>query len=114
MVEKEIAIKKICVCVCMYKMVVKITKETWQKCGFKKVKHYNEKEDISELWQNVSNVETQIKHSNICDIALKNIVEKKQKIIQKKKNKNTKHFLKVKKVFFLLKSLHVISLNVVN
>ena len=55
----------------MYKMVVKITKETWGKCGIKTVKHYNKKEDIIELWQKVSDLETQIKHSNICDIALK-------------------------------------------
>ena len=56
----------------MYKMVVKITKETWGKCGIKTVKHYNKKEDIIELWQKDC-VETQIKHSNICDIALKRI-----------------------------------------
>ena len=91
--------------------VVEITKGTWEKCSIKTAMHYNEKEDIIELWQNVSDVETQIKHSNICDIALKeleSIVAKKQKTLQKKKNKNTKHFLKTKKVFLLLKSLHVI------
>ena len=32
--------------VCIYKMVKKITKETWGKCGIKTVKHCNEKEDI--------------------------------------------------------------------
>ena len=57
----------------MYKMVVQITKEAWEKCGIKKVKYYNEKEDIIELWQKVSDLEKQIKHSNICDIALKRI-----------------------------------------
>ena len=60
-------------------MVVKITtngcKETWGKCGIKRVKHYNKKEDIIELWQKVSDLETQIKHSNICDIALKRILK---------------------------------------
>ena len=56
----------------MYKMVVEITKETWEKCGIKTVEHYNKK-DIIELWQKVSDLETQIKHSNICDIALKRI-----------------------------------------
>ena len=61
-----------CVCVFMYKMVVEITKETWEKCGIKTVEHYNKK-DIIELWQKVSDLETQIKHSNICDIALKRI-----------------------------------------
>ena len=43
---------------CMYKMVVKITKETQEKCGIKTVKHYNKKENIIELWQKVSDVET--------------------------------------------------------
>ena len=57
----------------MYKMVVQITKEAWGKCGIKEVKYYNEKEDIIELWQKVSDLEKQIKHSNICDIALKRI-----------------------------------------
>ena len=37
------------------------------------MEHYNEKENIIELWQKVSDLETQIKHSNICDIALKRI-----------------------------------------
>ena len=100
----------------MYKMVVEITKETWEKCGIKTVEHYNKK-DIIELWQKVSDLETQIKHSNICDIALKRIKKyygkKNKKTSRKKKNKNIKHILKVKQVFLLLKSLHVIQLNVV-
>ena len=29
-------------------MVLKITKETWGKCGITTVKHYNEKENIIE------------------------------------------------------------------
>ena len=52
-------------------MVVEITKEAWEKCGTKTVNHYKKKENINELWQKVSNVETKIKHSNICDVALK-------------------------------------------
>ena len=35
----------------MCKMFVEITKEALEKCGIKTVKHYNEKEDIIELWQ---------------------------------------------------------------
>ena len=31
-------------------MVLKITKKTWEKCGIKTLKHYNEKENIIELW----------------------------------------------------------------
>ena len=54
-------------------MVVEITKETWRKCGIKTVKHYNVKKNITELWQKMSDVETQIKHSNIGDVALKRI-----------------------------------------
>ena len=57
----------------MYKIAVEITKEKWEKCGIKTVKHYNKKENINELWQKVSYPEKQIKHSNICDIALKRI-----------------------------------------
>ena len=47
---------------CMYKTVSEITKETWEKCGIKTVEHYNAKENIIELWQKVSDLETQIKH----------------------------------------------------
>ena len=35
----------------MCQMFVEITKEAMEKCGIKTVKHYNEKEDIIELWQ---------------------------------------------------------------
>ena len=49
----------VCVRVCMYKMVLKITKETWEKGGIKTVNHYNEKENIIELWQKISDVEIQ-------------------------------------------------------
>ena len=90
-------------------MVSKTTKDTWGKCGIKTMKHYNEKEDIIELWNKMSDIEIQLRHSNIYDIALKElerIVIKKQKTLQKKKN--IKHFLKVKQVFSLLKNLHVI------
>ena len=57
----------------MYKMVLKVTKETWGKCGIKTVKYYNEKEDIIELWKKMSDVKTQTKHTNIDDVALKRI-----------------------------------------
>ena len=32
---------------CIYKMVLKITKETWGKCGITTGKFYNKKEDIT-------------------------------------------------------------------
>ena len=81
-------------------MVLKNTKETWEKCGIKTVKHYKERENIIELWWKVSYFATQTKHSNICDIALKRIRKYcgKKKTLQKKKNKTIKHFLKVEQV----------------
>ena len=103
--------KKIFFFFCMYKMVLKVTKETLEKCDIKTVKDYNEEKNIIELWHKMSDVKTQTKHSNIDDIALKRIRKycgKKTKDIQKKKKKNTKHFLKVKRVLLLLKNLHVI------
>ena len=88
----------------MYKMVEEIIKETWGKCGFTTVKHYSEKENIIGLWHRMSDVKRQIGHSNIADVALKI----KQKTLQEKKIKIQSIFLKVKRVFLLLKSSHVI------
>ena len=91
-------------------MALKITKETWGKCGIKTIEYYNKKEDILELWQKMRDVKIQTNHTNIYNIALERIRKycgKKQKTLQKKKKKNIKHFLKVKQVFSLLKNLHV-------
>ena len=74
----------------MYKMVAEITKETWGKCGITTVKHYNEKGNIIELWHKMSDVERQIAHLNITDLALKRIRKyygKKTKDITEKKQK---------------------------
>ena len=68
----------------MCKMLLNIIKETWGKCGIKTVKYYNKKDDIIELWQKMSDVETQIEHSNIADAALKRI----RKYCRKKKKKH--------------------------
>ena len=89
-------------------MVLKITKETWEKCGIKTIKHYNKKEDMIELWNKMKDIKIQTNHTNIYNIALERIRKycgKKQKTLQKKKNKNIKHFLKVKQVLSLLKNL---------
>ena len=94
----------------MYKMVLKITKETWEKCSITTLKHYNEKENITELWQKMNDIKRQTGHLNVADTALRRIKEycgKKTKDITEKEKK-IKHFLKVKMVFLLLKSLHVI------
>ena len=72
--------------------------------------HYNEKEDIIELWQNVSDVETQIKHSNICDIALKRIRKycgKKTKGITEGEKQEYKTFFKDKKGIFIIEKAYM-------
>ena len=71
--------------------------------------HYNEKEDIIELWQNVSDVETQIKHSNICDIALKRIRKycgNKTKDITEEEKQEYKTFFKDKKGTFIIEKAY--------
>ena len=57
----------------MYKMVVEITKETWGKFDIKALIFHNEEQKINELWHNMSDIETQLGHSNIVDVALKKI-----------------------------------------
>ena len=52
-------------------MVLKITKETWGKCGITTAKYYNKKEDIIELWQKMNDVKRETGHLNISDTALR-------------------------------------------
>ena len=96
---------------CIYKMVLKITKETWEKCGITTAKYYNKKKDIIELWQKMNDVKKETGHLNITDTALRRIKKlcgKEIKDVTAKEKKNTKNFLKIKMVFLLLKSLHAI------
>ena len=44
----------------MYKMVVEITKETWEKCGIKTLIYHNKKEKINELWHKMGHIEIQL------------------------------------------------------
>ena len=90
----------------MYEMIVEITKEILEKCGIKTVKHYHKKEDIIELWQKVSDLKTQIKHSNICDIVLKRIKKyygKKAKNIMEKEKQKYKAYFKGETGIFIIK-----------
>ena len=92
----------------MYKMVVEITKETWEKCGIKTVKHYNKKEDIIELWNKMSDIEIQLGYSNICDIALKGIRKycgKKTKDITEEEKQKYKAFFEGETGFFIIEKL---------
>ena len=100
--------KKIIFFLCMYKMAVEITKETWGKCGIKTVKHYNKKEDIMELWQKVSDLKAQMKHSNTSDIALKRIKKyygKKTKNITEKEKQKYKAYFKGETGIFIIEKL---------
>ena len=65
-------------------MILKVAKETWEKFDIKTVKYYNEKENTIELWQKMSDVEIQLRHSNIRHIALERI----KKCCGKKKKKD--------------------------
>ena len=92
----------------MYKMVLNITKETWGNCGIKTVKYYNKKEDIIELWQKMSDVETQIKHSNIADAVLKRIRKycgKKTKDITEEEKQKYKAFFEGETGIFIIENL---------
>ena len=59
----------------------------------------------------MSDLETQIKHSNICDIALKRIRKycgKKTKVITEEEKQKYKAFFEGETGILLLKNLHVI------
>ena len=92
----------------MYKMVLKITKETWGKCGITTVKYYNKKEDIIELWQKMNDVKRETGHLNISDTALRRIKKYCGKKIKDITEKKYKSFFKDKDGILLLKNLHVI------
>ena len=89
-------------------MVLKITKETWEKCGIKTVKYYNEKEDMIELWNKMSDIEIQLRHSNIYHIALERIrkyCEKKTKDITTEKREKYKVFFEDETGIFVIEKL---------
>ena len=93
---------------CIYKTVLKITKETWKKYGIKTIKHYNEKEDIIELWNKMSDIEIQLRHSNIYDIALKRIRKycgKKTKDITEEEKEKYKAFFEGETGIFIIERL---------
>ena len=89
-------------------MVLKITKETWEKCGITTVKYYNKKEDIIELWQKMNDVKRETGHLNISGTALRRIKKycgKKVKYVTEKEKNNTNHFFKDKYGIFIIEKL---------
>ena len=65
-------------------MVVKITKETWEKCDIKTIYYFNKEKGMLELWLKMGDIEVKLGHSNIADVVLKRI----RKYCRKKKTKN--------------------------
>ena len=89
-------------------MVFNIKKETWEKCVIKTIKHYNEKEDIIELWQKMSDIEIQLRYSNIYHIALERIWKyrgKKTKDIAKEEKERYKVFFECEASIFIVEKL---------
>ena len=89
-------------------MVLKITKETWEKCGIKTINHYNEKEDIIKLWNKMSDVEIQLRYSNIYHIALERIKKycgKKTKDITEEEEEKYKAFFEGEAGIFIIEKL---------
>ena len=81
-------------------MVLKITKETWEKCGITTVKYYNKKKDIIELWQKMNDVKRETGHLNISDTALRRIKKYCGKKDITKKEKKYKALFKGKDGIF--------------
>ena len=89
-------------------MVLKITKETWEKCGIKIIKHYTKKEDMIELWQKMRGVELLTNHTNIYDLALKRIRKycgKKTKDITEEEKEKYKAFFEGEAGIFIIEKL---------
>ena len=89
-------------------MVLKVTKELWEKCGIKTVKYYNEKENIIELWNKMSDIEIQLRHSNIYHIALERIKKycgKKTKDITEEEKEKYKAFFEGETGIFIIEKL---------
>ena len=92
----------------MCKMAVEITKETWGKCGIKTVKKYNEKENIIELEQKMSNIEIQLGHSSTDDVALKRIKKyysKKNKRHHRRRTRKIESFFEGEAGIFIIEKL---------
>ena len=89
-------------------MNLKITKETWEKCGIKTIEYYNKKEDILELWQKIRDVKIQTNHTNIDDLALKRIRKycgKKTKDITEEEKEKYKAFFEGETGIFIIEKL---------
>ena len=90
-------------------MVVKITKETWEKCDIKTIYYFNKEKGMLELWLKMGDIEVKLGHSNIADVVLKeseNTAAKKTKNIEEKKKKYKTFFEGEKGVFIIERLIH--------
>ena len=88
--------------------MLKITKETCEKCGIKTIEYRNKEKDIIELWQKMSDVKKQINNSSIADVALKRIRKyygKRTKDITEEEKAKYKAFFKGHTIIFINEKL---------
>ena len=89
-------------------MVAEITKETWEKFAITTVKYHNKEKNKTELWHEMSDIETKLKHANIDDVALKRIRKycgEKTKDITKGEKEKYKAFFAGKTSAFIIEKL---------
>ena len=90
-------------------MVVKITKETWEKCGTETI-CYDEEKKVLELWLKMGDIEIKLDHSNLCDVVLRRIRKmfgEKRRDITEEEKQRFKTFFKVKKVIFITEKVAI-------
>ena len=88
-------------------MVVKITKETWEKCGTETI-CYDEEKKVLELWLKMGDIEIKLDHSNLCDVVLRRkgkILGKKRKDITEEETRRYKTFFEGKKGVFIIEKV---------
>ena len=89
------------------KMVVKITKETWEKCGTETI-CYDEEKKALELWLKMGDIEIKLDHSNLRDVVLRRkgkILGKKRKDITEEETRRYKTFFEGKKGVFIIEKV---------
>ena len=92
---------------CMYKMVVEISKNKWESCGTKAINYYIEEKIVTELWLKMSYFGTETGLLNIDNAALKWIrkYDKKTKNITIEENEKYKAFFEGEEGAFIIEKL---------
>ena len=101
-------IKKIYFFVCIYKMVVEISKNKWESCAIKAINYYNVEKNVIELWLKMSHVGTETGLSNNDDAALRRIRKccgNKTKSITKEEKEKYKALFEGEKSAFIIEKL---------